>query len=101
MDTPILSAAQIEELRTKLETRKTNSAIAQARTAELEKQLQEEFGVSVDQVSQKLAELQQCADSARSKLQEEYAEFNDLWAGITNGSGKSNSVPTSQSATDW
>jgi flagellar biosynthesis chaperone FliJ len=83
MSTEVLTAAQIESLRKALEEKKVASKIAESRVAELEKQIQDEFGVTIDQVPQKLAELQDQANEARQKLQEEYAEFTELWADVT------------------
>ena len=84
MATEVLDAQQIDALRKALEDKKVASKIAESRVAELEKQIQEEFGVSVDDVPQKLADLQKEADDARTRLQEEYAEFCELWAAISN-----------------
>jgi uncharacterized coiled-coil DUF342 family protein len=79
----VLTAQQIESLRKALDDKKVASRVAESRVVEIEKQIQEEFGISVDKIPQKLAELQQEVDDARVKLQEEYAEFNELWSAIT------------------
>jgi len=92
---PVVTAQQIEKLRSEFETRKTQAAIAASKVAEIEKQIFDEFGVSINDVPQKLSELQQAADIARERLQEEYGEFNELWAAITN------SAPSPVTTTDW
>jgi len=92
----VVTAQQIEKLRSEFETRKTQAAIAASKVAEIEKQIFDEFGVSINDVPQKLSELQQAADVARERLQEEYGEFNELWSTITN-----TSAPSPAPSSDW
>jgi len=94
--TSVVTAQQIEKLRSEFETRRTQAAIAASKVAEIEKQIFDEFGVSINDVPQKLTELQEAADAARERLQEEYSEFNELWAMITN-----TSAPSPVTSTDW
>ena len=94
--TSVVTAQQIEKLRSEFETRRTQAAIAASKVAEIEKQIFDEFGVSINDVPQKLTELQEAADAARERLQEEYSEFNELWAMITN-----TSAPSPVTTTDW
>ena len=98
-----ISAEKIEKLRAEFETRKTQAAIAQAKVSEIEKQIQDEFGVSIEHVPQKIAELQREADTACAQLQQEYAEFDALWSRITGQPLKVVPSPVVQSAsdTDW
>ena len=100
MASEVLTAQQIETLRKALEEKRVASKIAESRVAELEKQIQQEFGVSIDCVPQKLTDLQKEVDMARTQLQEEYAEFGQLWATITNAQQKTGTEPQKVS-TDW
>jgi len=92
---------QIEKLRTEFESRRTQAAIAASKVAEIEKQMSDDFGVTIEQVPQKLNELQQAADAAREQLQEEYGEFNEIWSAIMNSSAKNQNTPSPVTASDW
>ena len=95
------TAQQIEKLKSEFAARQTESAIAKSKVEETEKKIKEEFGVSIEQVPQKLDELQEQINTAQEILSEEWGDFNEIWSATINSSTKSPVTSSPVAASGW